>query len=734
VIRRRLQIAIAVSLALAASTLALVLGFQLPGPSVELLFTGNLNGNLDGCDCFGYPTAGMVKLAAVLRGRDRGSTILVDAGDLFESGSDLPLAEELRGTIAELGYDLVAIGDQEFSNGSGYLLDAVANAVANASAVSNETVLSAFGSLNLAWDGRQLGTGSRSLTRGGLRVLALSVTGPESFALFPVGFTSRLTVLDPVDTAVTALEANRSSEYGSGKAAYDLLVALYHGNPENAVALQRALSKIDPSTEIIVVTSHRGELVPVPRAGRKDKLALIDLPRKERIEHLEAQERVFSPGGDGNRVGRIVVSKPLLSRLGLPFLARVRSAEYGVLNYLNDPDDLPTRARVLRYHVGFTGLTGIEKDFEISLGTNDGSVSPADATLMLEYFYSPNCPGCVEFMNAALPEAARNAGRSLKVKKRNIMWPEDFEILQSVLAERGLAFRGVPVLVGESGVLQGEEAIAEGLAALVNGKDAGRAGSVVMDTKAGKGFLSESPALIPVIVAGLLDGINPCAFSTVVFLLSTLALAGARGPVLAAMGLAFCGGVFGAYFSIGLGAFAALRGGQVFPLLSAILRWGMAAFLLGGAVLSLIDARRARRGETGSMILQLPAGARLHIHSLVRSHRKGGGAVLGAFFLGAAISVLELGCTGQIYLPTLVYLARTQGGLSDIALLALYNFVFIVPLLAVFLLAAGGLTSRKIAAFFARRVFAVKITTAVLFVVLAALIVVPQTVQASIFK
>jgi cytochrome c biogenesis protein CcdA len=730
---RRLKTAIAFSLALCASTLALVLGFQLPGASVELLFTGSLNGNLDGCDCFGYPTAGLVKLAAALRGRDRTRTILLDAGDLFESGSDKPLADELRGTVAELGYDLVAIGDQEFSNGAEYLMAANASFASgsdSASAAGPWDVFPAFGSLNLAWDGHPLGSGFRSLDRGGLHVLVMSVTGPESFALFPADFTSRLTVLDPVEAAIAVLAADRAS----GPPPYDLVVALYHGDPEKAGILQRAIEATSPQAQALVITSHFGELMPVPRDGRKDRLALIDLPRKDRVERLDPQARTFSPAADGNRIGRIVVSKPLFARFGLPFRAHVRSAEYAVLNYLNDPDDLPTRQRVLRYYLAFTELTGIEKDFEISLGSGNGTSSMGDAPLELEYFYSPNCPDCVEFMNASLPEAARQAGRSLKVKKRNIMRPEDFEALHAILAERGLAFRGVPVLVGEGGVLQGEDAIEEGLDALVNSTGLGGAGSVAISTNRGKGYMPELPAFFPVIAAGLLDGINPCAFSTVVFLLSSLALAGARGPALAAMGLAFCGGVFGAYFAVGLGAFAALRGGHAFPLLSVILRWGMAALLCAGSVLSLLDARRAHRGETGAMILQLPAAAKLRIHSLVRSHRKGGGAVFGAFFLGAAVSVLELGCTGQIYLPTLVYLARTQGGFSDIALLALYNFAFIVPLLAVFLLAASGLSSRKIAAFFGQRVFAVKIATAFLFVVLAALMLAPQNLQASIFR
>jgi len=147
--------------------------------------------------------------------------------------------------------------------------------------------------------------------------------------------------------------------------------------------------------------------------------------------------------------------------------------------------------------------------------------------------------------------------------------------------------------------------------------------------------------------------------------------------------------------------------------------------LLLGAVLSLLDARRAKKGQFNDMILQLPFAAKQRIHGLVRDHRRGGAAAAAAFLLGAAVSVLELGCTGQIYLPTLVYLARSKGGAEDIALLAIYNMAFIIPLFAVFLASAGGLSSKKIGDYFSSHVFVVKIVTAILFLVFSILMLYP---------
>ena len=81
------------------------------------------------------------------------------------------------------------------------------------------------------------------------------------------------------------------------------------------------------------------------------------------------------------------------------------------------------------------------------------------------------------------------------------------------------------------------------------------------------------------------------------------------------------------------------------------------------------------------------------------------------------ISVLELACTGQVYLPTISFVtSQPELRAAAMAFLALYNLMFIIPLVVVFILAYRGRTSARLADWSKRHLAAVKLGTAVLFI------------------
>jgi hypothetical protein len=89
------------------------------------------------------------------------------------------------------------------------------------------------------------------------------------------------------------------------------------------------------------------------------------------------------------------------------------------------------------------------------------------------------------------------------------------------------------------------------------------------------------------------------------------------------------------------------------------------------------------------------------------------------FVAGAAISVIEVACSGQVYLPTILFVLgvpglRVRAGLY----LLLYNLMFVLPLVVVFLLAYLGTTSQQLAQFINRRAATIKLATAGLFLLL----------------
>lgn len=84
--------------------------------------------------------------------------------------------------------------------------------------------------------------------------------------------------------------------------------------------------------------------------------------------------------------------------------------------------------------------------------------------------------------------------------------------------------------------------------------------------------------LIP--AAGLLDGVNPCAFATIIFLLSYLQVTRKTPREIAQIGIAYILGVFTAYFVIGLGLLKAAVMLTQIRWLGALVKFSTAALFL----------------------------------------------------------------------------------------------------------------------------------------------------------
>ena len=219
--------------------------------------------------------------------------------------------------------------------------------------------------------------------------------------------------------------------------------------------------------------------------------------------------------------------------------------------------------------------------------------------------------------------------------------------------------------------------------------------------------------------AGLLDGINPCAFATIIFLLSYLQVARRTPREILAVGAAFILAVFAAYFLVGLGLAEALTRISGMRIAGLVLNYVLAVFALIIAVLSFRDAQLAARGELSEMTLQLPGMLKDQIRGVIRKGSKATRFVVAAFLAGLVISLLELACTGQVYLPTIQYMLKAGDG-SAVRHLLVYNTAFIVPLVIVFTLAFFGLRSDALIAFQKKHTATVKVLTGILFVALAA--------------
>lgn len=94
---------------------------------------------------------------------------------------------------------------------------------------------------------------------------------------------------------------------------------------------------------------------------------------------------------------------------------------------------------------------------------------------------------------------------------------------------------------------------------------------------------------------------------------------------------------------------------------------------------------------------------------------------MAAFGCGVIVSLLELACTGQVYLPTILYMAQ-QGSSSAVGWLLVYNLAFILPLVIIFALVYAGMTQEALLRFQKNHTATVKFALAAVFLLLWALL------------
>lgn len=235
------------------------------------------------------------------------------------------------------------------------------------------------------------------------------------------------------------------------------------------------------------------------------------------------------------------------------------------------------------------------------------------------------------------------------------------------------------------------------------------------------GWSSASLTWLTVLGAGLIDGINPCAIATLIFFLSFLFYIKSSRRQIIWIGISFISGTFAAYLLIGVGLLQLARIGAVTPLIARIIYPLFALLTLVFAGLSFYDYHQMKQQRFQKVQLQLPPRIKSWIHQLIRSRYFFSALPLYGFLTGFVVALLEFVCTGQVYMPTIVYLiSRPDQRLGGLVYLIAYNLCFILPLLVTFLIVNLTLTAEPIQQFAARHLKLTKILLAVFFLLLAA--------------
>lgn len=226
--------------------------------------------------------------------------------------------------------------------------------------------------------------------------------------------------------------------------------------------------------------------------------------------------------------------------------------------------------------------------------------------------------------------------------------------------------------------------------------------------------------LATVALAALADGVNPCAFATVVLLVSMLATAGKSRHEILVIGTSFTLAVYLSYLAIGLFFYHLLQRLEGYFLLSDLLFYAAFFLCILGGILSLLDAKRIRQGKTESILLQLPTAIKTRIqktlHRGIRTPQLG----VGVFGMGCIVSLLEAACTGQVYFPVIAGLVREEATrIQGLAILLGYNALFILPLVMVFGATLVGVQSDTLVRWTRRHLGVSKVLLALVFFAMA---------------
>ncbi len=355
---------------------------------------------------------------------------------------------------------------------------------------------------------------------------------------------------------------------------------------------------------------------------------------------------------------------------------------------------------------------GVPKDRRSADMNTGGSDIVAVPPVIIDYFFEPGCPECLRVSREILPELREHYAGFYRIERHDTGVVSNVVMLIAYQQALGITNNAsVSMVVDYGHALCGIDEISSGLTPLLDR---------LIEERMFPGWQPPQPVLweankgietarerakaftVPaVLAAGLIDGINPCAISTLVFFMSMLVAAGVRGGGLLLMGAAYTFASFVTYTAIGFGLLRSLHMLEAYPAARIAFETALAMILLILAALSFRDAFRYRRSHNPvDVTVQLPAKIKKLIHALIRNGVRSRHILIGGFAAGVFVTALETVCTGQVYVPTLALVLRDAGGAVGAfrarmwGLLLLYNAMFILPLMVAIILTRYGLTTQ----------------------------------------
>ncbi len=321
----------------------IILFAAVPRTAITFLFTNSTNGYLEDCHCPSTPYGGVVRRATyinTIRAQQR-NTVLIDSGDIINPSSDTLKAETLFRSYVYMGYDAIALGDQEFTFGIDWFMEHTNNLPFICANVYRKTE-----------------TGLHQLVQpyiikkiGGMRIAFIGLIGTNVFAFFNPAIKpeieQQLLIRNPEQTIRSLIQTLNTQA--------DIIVAVTHQGMEADKQLAKNVSGID-----LIIGGHDQTLTELPVKCKKT--------------------RIVQCGKNGEHIGKLNTTI-INARMKKVFLTLIELRD----SYM---DDKQIRYWIEQYKSAYFNTVKKKKNEPV-----------ADNALLVHMFSDPACGYCTDLKN-----------------------------------------------------------------------------------------------------------------------------------------------------------------------------------------------------------------------------------------------------------------------------------------------------------------------------------------------
>ena len=187
-----------------------------------------------------------------------------------------------------------------------------------------------------------------------------------------------------------------------------------------------------------------------------------------------------------------------------------------------------------------------------------------------------------------------------------------------------------------------------------------------------------------IIVAGLIDGINPCAIGMMILLIGYLIVFAKKKEQVLKIGGVYIVTVFLTYFLIGIVFYKFISVLVALPYyrdVSRIIEYVLGVIIIIAGLINIKDFFWYGKGIS----LEIPASQRMKLTKFVQK-----ASVPATLILGVIVTLFELPCSLPLYVGSIGLLYENLGRGQVIAYLAVYNLMFVLPLGVIYVLTLLG--------------------------------------------